>query len=227
MSTRIRQKEGENLTDLAIESVIEKLNCEKPITKKEACDILHISYNTTRLKKIIEKYVEDKEYALNRRKALRNIPLSNADTTYIVSAYLEGISLKEISNASFRSISLIKRTLSKYNIPIRNTAVTYQKPIDLMHEEIEPEDYSNGSLVYSARYDSTAEIIKVMSKGIYRIWLFKDSCFAYQPSYELNDLRKVQDDLNIKIEYLTNPECQHLIAEGLRNSRKKERDKNK
>ena len=31
---------------------------ESPITKKEACGILNIRYNTTRLKKIIDDYLE-------------------------------------------------------------------------------------------------------------------------------------------------------------------------
>ena len=52
---KIKKKEGENLTETNIEKVIGLLEQEKPITKKQACEILNISYNTTRLTKIIEK----------------------------------------------------------------------------------------------------------------------------------------------------------------------------
>ena len=40
---------------------------EKPITKKEACEVLSISYNTTRLNKIIAEFEERQEYVAKRK----------------------------------------------------------------------------------------------------------------------------------------------------------------
>ena len=62
MRRGIKKQEGENLTDANIKKVIRLLSAEKPITKKEACSILNISYNTTRLSKVIEDYESDQEY---------------------------------------------------------------------------------------------------------------------------------------------------------------------
>jgi hypothetical protein len=44
----VRKKREEKLSEANINKVIELLAAEKPITKKEACEILHIAYNTTR-----------------------------------------------------------------------------------------------------------------------------------------------------------------------------------
>ena len=46
---RTKAQEHEKLTEANISHVIKLLEAENPITKKEACDILNITYNTTRL----------------------------------------------------------------------------------------------------------------------------------------------------------------------------------
>ena len=63
----IKKKDYENLTKSNIQRVIELLENEKPITKKEACQMLRITYNTTRLARIIEDYKEQEAFV-----ALRN-----------------------------------------------------------------------------------------------------------------------------------------------------------
>ena len=40
----------------AMPDVIAKLEAEKPITKKAACELLGIAYNTTRLDNLIQEY---------------------------------------------------------------------------------------------------------------------------------------------------------------------------
>ena len=60
MAARI--KKHENLTEANLQHVISLLRAEKPITKKEACSILNISYNTTRLNKLIEEHEETVRY---------------------------------------------------------------------------------------------------------------------------------------------------------------------
>ncbi len=57
----VKAKDHEKLDDATIERVMALLNDEKPITKKAACEILNISYNTTRLGAIIDGYLERKE----------------------------------------------------------------------------------------------------------------------------------------------------------------------
>ena len=221
MRPTIRKRAGEELTDSAIEAVIKKLESDTPITKKAACAALSITYNTTRLTKIIEEYKERKEFMTKRKKELRNTPVSTDDASYIVSDYLEGQPLRDIADRTFRSIGIVKRTLAKYNIPIRSAGNSYHDPIDLGYEGSHISDYTTGDLVYSARYGCPAEIRKVMGNSIYRVWLFDANQYAYQPSYELSDLRKVQSELDVKIEFMSNIECLQEIQVGLRKAKKK------
>ena len=67
---RVKKKDYENLSATNIQKVIMLLEQEKPITKKEACQILNISYNTARLNKILDEF-DERERALkafNKRK---------------------------------------------------------------------------------------------------------------------------------------------------------------
>ena len=58
----IRSKSGEKLSFDNIERVIQQLEQDNPVTKKEACEILNIRYNTTRLQKIIDDHLETKHF---------------------------------------------------------------------------------------------------------------------------------------------------------------------
>ena len=71
------------------------LDAESPITKKEACSILNISYNTTRLKTIIEEYKENKEYRDRRKAQNRGKPASNSEIGTMVESYLEGSNISD------------------------------------------------------------------------------------------------------------------------------------
>jgi hypothetical protein len=200
MKRGIRKREGEDFSN--IEKVIELLNQDKPITKKAACELLNISYNTTRLQKIIDEHIEQKEYNARRRKELRNKPLSKEDISEIISSYLENGNISEIVDYTFRSAGVIKRTLEKYHIPLRNSKNTYHNPINLESDSIS-DNYNKDDLVYSARYDQAALISKKIKEdavgGIYKLWLTKDCQYALQPFFELSDLRRLQKELGVQI----------------------------
>jgi len=217
---RIRKKEGEHLSEQNIERVISFLEQEKPITKKEACEILNISYNTTRLNKIIEEYKSNIKQRAELRKRFRNKPLEKDDLKLIISSYLEGVSLVDIADNIFRSIALIKRTLVKYNIPLRNANIDYWHPVEVPIDAM-LDDYIKDDLVYSARYNQPASISKKIKEGIYRIWLYKDHQYALQPYYELSDLRPIQKELGVVVEDFPVEEIQRLIYEARLKSRKK------
>ena len=63
----MRIKKHENLSEANISKVISLLEGEKPITKKEACGILNIAYNTTRLNKIITEHKETMDVRARRK----------------------------------------------------------------------------------------------------------------------------------------------------------------
>jgi hypothetical protein len=224
MKRGIRQKEGEDFSPTKIEEIIQSLEAEKPITKKAACAMLGMAYNVTRLAKIIDEYKENKAYHEKRRKELRKQPLSKEDIAYIISSYLEEANLSLISDNTHRSTTIIKRTLERYNIPLRSSSTNYQNPIQL--EEIS-ETYAKDDLVYSARYDEPAYISKQVGKESYRIWLVKTEQYALQPYWELGDLRRVQKELSISIgsrKFWEGGELQQIIATAMQNAKKRKKN---
>jgi hypothetical protein len=78
--SKIKVKEHENLSEANIKRVIELLEAEKPIPKKDAYAILNISPNPTRLAKIIENYKEEKAELQRRLSTLEDIIRRHRDT---------------------------------------------------------------------------------------------------------------------------------------------------
>ena len=200
----VRQKEGEDFSKARVQEVINLLEAEKPITKKTACDMLRMaSYNTTRLNNIIQKHKDEAQSLAIRRKANRSKPIQKYEITTICENYLSGTSLSELSDNLARSTSIIKRVLAQHNIPLRHGAHSYNNP-PLIEDNALANDYEKGDLVFAARYNSIATI---MGKGyidnthgiVYPIWVSGDYArSAYQPWYELADLRDLQKEYGIK-----------------------------
>ena len=64
----IKKQEHERLDDATLSRVVSLLEQDKPITKKVACEMLNISYNTTRLNRIIQEYKDRLEFTKRRIK---------------------------------------------------------------------------------------------------------------------------------------------------------------
>ena len=86
----VKKKEHERLDDTTVGRVVSLLEQDSPITKKAACEILNISYNTTRLNRIIEEYKERIEFNKKRRAALRGKPSAQLGTISMISFTLSG-----------------------------------------------------------------------------------------------------------------------------------------
>lgn len=187
MATRRTKKSlEEKLTDSNIEKVISLLEAEKPITKKAACEILNISYNTARLGTIIENYKDKKDRDAKLRAEKRGKPVTSDEAAYMIQAYLEGDPVDAISKSTHRGPTLIKHILEKYGCPIRSRSPDYFHP-ELIPDMCVRESFKVGDTVYSARYDSIAKIRAEYKPGIYRIWLCAENQkqHAYQPAEEL------------------------------------------
>jgi hypothetical protein len=63
----VRKKSHEKLDDANIKKVLEAVRRDKPITKKEACSMLNITYNTTRLTSILEDFEETMQFRERRK----------------------------------------------------------------------------------------------------------------------------------------------------------------
>jgi hypothetical protein len=192
MATKRTKNENERLDDASIERVIKHL--EEKGTKKDACAILNISYNTVRLGNILDKYVARKADEAKRRAEKRGKPATPAEITYTIQAYLEGSTVEAISSSLYRSASFVKTILTKYAVPIRQSAHSYFRP-ELVPEDAMRPTFKVGEKVYSMRYDSLADIRSEFKPGIYCIFLLGEKWqqFAYQPAEELASLEHLKE----------------------------------
>lgn len=194
---KTKNGDEEKLDQTNIEHVIKLLEGEKPITKKEACSILNIAYNTTRLANIIEKHKEQVERTRKKRAEKRGKPATSDEIKYIISSYLEGGTFESISDTVYRSNSFVKQILDDYNVPIRARAHDYFKP-ELIPDGAVRIKFEIGETVYSARYDSICTIegeYPHSEEYVYRVWLSSDKWqqYAYQPASELASLKHLEE----------------------------------
>ena len=204
---RRSELEQELMTDTNISRVIRLLEPEedgvKPITKKDACQILGMAYNTTRLSTIIDEFKKSQERNAQRRAELRGKPATLQDTIYIITEYLNGQPVDAISKTTYRSSTFIKKILEQNAVPIRVPGSTYSTP-ELIPEGAVRDRFNVGEVVYSARYDSLARIDteqKTDKHGwVYRIWLISDKWLqnAYQEAHELASLEHLRE-LGVRI----------------------------
>ncbi len=192
---RIKHNENEKLDAANIERVIAYLTI-KGSTKKVACEMLNINYNTTRLGTIIDKYLEDKKRDAERRAEKRGKPPTEGEISYTIKSYLEGDSVESISNSLYRGTTFVHSILSRFNVPIRQPAHSYNSP-ELIPDEAVKTKFALNEQVYSARYDSLARIRNEFQPGVYGIYLLSDKWLqnAYQPWYELASLEHIKQYL--------------------------------
>ncbi len=202
MATRKRSvTEEEMMTGANIAKVIRLLEPteegKKPITKKDACAMLGMAYNTTRLGTIIEEYKQKQVRISQRKSQLRGKPATQEEKVYIISEYLNGETVDAISKMTYRSSRFIKDILEGNSVPIRVPGSSYFNP-ELIPDDAVRERFKIGEVVYSSRYDSTARIDaeqKTSKHGfIYRVWLLAEKWQqnAYQEAAELASLEHLR-----------------------------------
>lgn len=204
---RKTQKEIDRMTPQNIERVIDlldpKLEGAKPISKKDACQILGMSYNTSRLQQILDDYKQKKQRERELREQKRGKPADTQEIQYIIREYLTGVSIDQISRGTYRSSPFVKAILEKYQVPLRGTSHDYFRP-ELIPDGAVRSKFKLGEVVYSARYDSLCRIdheqFTEKYGWIYRVWLLADKWqeYAYQENYELASLEHLRE-LGIKI----------------------------
>ena len=158
----VKKRSHEKLTDANIQHVMGLLNAESPITKKEACSILNISYNTTRLKTIIEEFVEQKEYRDKRKAANRGVPARASEITSIVDSFINGTPISDISRFMYRSPGFIKNIVERVGVPRKRSKEERgggHLP-SFLPDECVAETFEEGEVVWSAFYDQAAMIQK-------------------------------------------------------------------
>jgi len=165
----VKKKDYENLSPQNIEKVKMLLNPRsaqatedstttvslKPITKKEACDILNIAYNTTRLSKIIEEYDERKAYTKKRKAVLRGRPATDAEISEACTGFLQGGTITDIAKFLYRSPGFVRAILERVGVPQRPSNKEERLVAHYFPDECVSDDFACGEIAWSATYHST------------------------------------------------------------------------
>jgi hypothetical protein len=163
VARRLKKKEHENLSSSNIEKVITLLSGDSPITKKEACSLLNIAYNTTRLQKIVDEYHEQKDYVSLRKSQNKGKAATKAEIAEAVTEYLRGQSVAEIAKGLYRSSGFVKGILDRVGVPQRQVGEDERKDPDYLPEECCSEIFEEGEIVWSAKHHTTAIVRKEIS----------------------------------------------------------------
>lgn len=203
MATRkVSALEEEKMTPANISRVIALLEPteegKQPITKKLACELLGMAYNTTRLGSIITAFKEKQARDKQRRAEKRGKPAAQDEIVYAIQEYLNGETLDAISKSLYRSPTFVKNILESNHVPIRAASHDYFRP-ELIPYGAMRDRFAVGEVVYSARYDSTARIEAELKNDVnhgwvYRVWLLSDKWhqYAYQEAAELASLEHLR-----------------------------------
>ena len=113
----IKSKSYEKLSDTNIEKVVSLLEQDNPITKKEACNILNIRYNTTRLAKIIEEWKDTQDFRQRRKAQNKGKMATKDEIRMVVQSYLEGDNISNISQSIYRSSSFVRNIIERLGVP--------------------------------------------------------------------------------------------------------------
>lgn len=216
----IKKKEGEKLTDTNIKHVIDLLAKEKPITKKEACSILNISYNTKRLGDILEEYKSNQEFKELRKAQNKGKAATESEVKQVVESYLSGENISNISKSLYRSAGFVKSIIEKLGIPQKSIGGD-KSSVAWLPDQCVSNTFSPNEKVWSAVYHAPAIIIeellgyeKYTSKA-YRMYILEKSSnnedslvvagvagfYASSLAYDIGSLRHLEK-FNINWDYI-------------------------
>ena len=151
----IRKKAGEKLDEATLDRVSALLNQDNPITKKEACEMLNISYNTTRLGKILDDFNETASYRKVRKSQNRGKKATDMETREAIESYLKGETISDISKTLYRSTTFVKNILDRVGVP-EKLPKTKRKGPAYLPDECVSESFKEGEKVWSACYHAPA-----------------------------------------------------------------------
>ena len=160
----IRTKKSEKLDDASLTRVQEALTSDSPITKKEACEMLNISYNTTRLNKILADFDETMQYRAVRKSQLKGTKATDAEVKQVIEWYLAEHPISEIAKSLYRSSTFVKNIINRVGVPEKRPATEQGTgaKVGYLPDECVSESFEIGEKVWYARQDLPAIIKKIM-----------------------------------------------------------------
>jgi hypothetical protein len=199
---RVKKKEYENLSDSNIQKVIDLLNDTPPISKKDACGMLNIAYNTTRLQRIIDDYEDKKSYRELRKAKNRGKAATDSEITEAVELFLSGDSIAAIAKGLYRSAGFVRGIIERVGVPQKTDA-----KIDFLPDECCAEDFDEGEIVWAARYSAPAIVRHEVSVD-YQAERAGYSDVNYEKKYgskcySIYVMEKIRQDQEMYIEAMT------------------------
>ena len=162
-----RKREHEKLDEVNLNRVIELLEGEQPITKKVACEMLNISYNTTRLGSIIAEHKDIIEYRATRKAQNRGKRATDLEKRDAIERYLDGQTVSEIAKGLFRSTTFVRNLIDNVGVPQKITKSemsVYRHRTPILPEQCVAEEFDIDERVWSAKYNTIAIIKKHCTK---------------------------------------------------------------
>jgi len=193
-------------------------------TKKAACDLLGIRYNTKKLDELITAYQERVEVRTRLRKKNRTKAVSKLEVSEWVTSYLSGESISSISEYAYRSEAVIKHHLSKYSALLRrNDKVSELEYFELPEESIKP-FFKQGEIAWSPKHNCLVEVRKQEDLVVSVTTLNGDEKNAYVYSWDLASLDKLTEELDVNLKKfdrrLDASEVRSLLVEAMKKSNK-------
>ena len=153
---RTKKKDYEKLSDANIKHVIELLEAEKPVTKKEACGVLNISYNTTRLNNIIQEFKETQEFRAKRKAEKKGTGATKDEIKAVVQSYLDGDNISDIASDLYRSPAFVRGIIDRVGIPRKQPSEEYNWKMVELPEQCISEQFTKDEIVWCLRENCTA-----------------------------------------------------------------------
>ena len=195
----VRKRAHENLSDANIRRVISAL--KEGSTKKSACEMLNISYNTTRLNRIIEEFEEQENYVAIRKLQTKGKPASPDEIKQVIQDYVEGESISDIAKSIYRSQAFVKGIISRVGVPQRPTGEDKHKEA-MLPDACLRDSFEKGEIVWNAQYHmaciveqeytldfqnaspgiNTVDYEGVYGCKMYRVWCY--NLIPYSDEYE-------------------------------------------
>tara|TARA_Y100001938_G_scaffold54317_1_gene75831 strand:+ start:116 stop:763 length:648 start_codon:yes stop_codon:yes gene_type:complete len=180
----IKKKDHENLTKQNIERVIKLLEGQKPITKKEACQMLRITYNTSRLARIIQDHKDQESFVALRKSQNKGKLATKDEIKTVCEMYIEGYNLSEIASSLYRSPAFVKSIIERVGVPFKHPESEYNWKEVMLPEQCVSERFKVGEKVWCVA-NNTPAIIK-------KEWAHPDGEYGYlvytiEPPFDFSD----------------------------------------
>jgi hypothetical protein len=193
-------------------------------TKKAACEVLGINYNTTRLADLIETFQKREEVAKNMRAKKRGTPVDDAEFVEMATAYFERTPLNEIARMAFRSEAVVKHHLEVGGAMLRQHGNVDPLNPPMLPDICMRDSFKIGEIVWVAGYNCVGEIKAEFQRGgenAYKVYLLDASQerVVYQMVYELGSLEHLTSrgfDVTKLRSFLDKDSRDELLASALK-----------